>query len=184
MSIHEDIKKKANEEAREEEALLIQDWQATQDPKALTKIFEKHKRLISHIANGYRGYGLPVEDLQSEGYIGIMHALKSFDLSKGFRFHTYAFWWIKAMMNDYILANSSLVKLVKNPHQKKLFFNLSRLKYQYGNHLTPEVVTKIAQELNVPEAEVLHMDMRLQKDTSLNNTIISKKCYYPKDYKE
>jgi RNA polymerase sigma-32 factor len=173
MSLHEELKKQAQLQARHDEAELIQDWKKTQNPKALASIFEKHKKLVAHIAYGYRGYGLPLEDLQSEGYIGIMHALRNFDLSKGFRFHTYAFWWIKAMMNDYILANSSLVKMVKNPHQKKLFFSLGRLKHKYNNQMSPEVITKIAEELKVPEAEVVYMNTRLQKDTSLNATIKS-----------
>lgn len=170
---HNELKKIAHEQARHEEAELIQDWYKNQNPKALEELFQRHKKMISYIATGYRGYGLPLEDIKSEGYIGIMHALKHFDLSKGFRFHTYAYWWIKAMINDYILANSSLVKIVKNPHQKKLFFNLSRLKHQYHGVLNEENISKIATELNVPESEVIYMNSRLQKDASLNATIKS-----------
>ena len=168
----QDIKKQAHEQARLEEAELIQDWQHSQNPKALEKIFQNHKTIVNYMALGYRGYGLPIEDLKSEGYIGIMHALKHFDLSKGFRFHTYAYWWIKAMINDYILANISMVKMVKNADQKKLFFNLARMKHKYQT-MTPENIKKIAKELNVAESEVVYMQKRMQKDASLHASVTS-----------
>lgn len=166
----QDLKKRAYEQARHEEAELIQDWKNHQDPKALEKLFENHKRFVNFIALGYRGYGLPLDDLKSEGYIGMMHALKHFDVEKGFRFHTYAYWWIKAMINDYILANISLVRMVKNADQKKLFFNLAKMKHKY-KELSPENITKVAKELNVPEHEVIYMHQRMQKDASLHAKI-------------
>jgi len=165
-----DLKKQAHEQARREEAVLIQDWKKTQNPKALEKIFQNHKKIVNYMALGYRGYGLPIDDLKSEGYIGVMHALKHFDLSKGFRFHTYAYWWIKAMINDYIIANISLVRMVKNADQKKLFFNLARMKHKY-KELSPENIKSISTELNVAESEVTYIHQRMQKDASLHAKI-------------
>ncbi len=157
----------------DEEYMLAKRWQEHQDPKAAEKLITAHLRLVAKIANGYRGYGLPVVDLIAEGNIGLMQALRKFDPEKGFRFSTYAMWWIRANIQEYILHSWSLVKIGTTAAQKKLFFNLRRLKSEMQErdelYLSAEVIKDIASELNVSESEVIEMSKRLSgPDQSLN----------------
>jgi RNA polymerase sigma-32 factor len=156
-----------------EEYMLAKRWQEHQDPKAAEKLVSAHLRLVAKIANGYRGYGLPVVDLIAEGNVGLMQALRKFDPEKGFRFSTYAMWWIRANIQEYILHSYSLVKIGTTAAQKKLFFNLRRLKGEMQEadeaYLSPKVIKDIASELNVSEHEVIEMSKRLTApDQSLN----------------
>ena len=144
------------------------------DTDAAHKLVTSHLRLVVKIAMGYRGYGLPVTDLISEGNIGIMQAVKKFDPDKGFRLATYAMWWIRASIQEYILRSWSLVKIGTTAAQKKLFFNLRRIKNKISalddKDLSPTEVEKIANELNVPEKEVISMNRRMiGSDQSLNS---------------
>ena len=159
-----------------EEYLLAKDWLDKQDTKAAHKLVTSHLRLVAKIAMGYRGYGLPVSDLISEGNIGLMHAVKKFDPDKGFRLATYAMWWIKASIQEYILRSWSLVKIGTTAAQKKLFFNLRRIKGKIGaidnNDLDESQINKIVDELDVPRNEVISMNQRLSgNDKSLNTPI-------------
>jgi RNA polymerase sigma-32 factor len=146
------------------------------DVASAHKLVTSHLRLVAKIAMGYRGYGLPIADLISEGNLGMMHAVKKFDPERGFRLATYAMWWIKASMQEYILRSWSLVKIGTTASQKKLFFNLRRLKGKIGaidsGDLHPDQVTHIADELNVPETDVVSMNQRMAGgDRSLNVTV-------------
>lgn len=157
----------------DEEFMLAKRWQEHQDPKAAEKLVAAHLRLVAKIANGYRGYGLPVVDLIAEGNVGLMQALRKFDPDKGFRFSTYAMWWIRANIQEYILHSWSLVKIGTTAAQKKLFFNLRRLKNEMQELDEPiisaETIKDIALELNVSEHEVIEMSKRLSApDQSLN----------------
>src|SRR4051812_18991769 len=157
----------------EEEFMLAQSWREHGDVEAAHKLVTSHLRLVAKIAMGYRGYGLPLTDLISEGNVGMMQAVKRFDPDKGFRLSTYAMWWIRASIQEYILHSWSLVKMGTTAAQKKLFFNLRRLKGQMkaieDGDLSPEAVTKIATTLSVPEADVVSMNRRLAgPDSSLN----------------
>jgi RNA polymerase sigma-32 factor len=158
----------------EEEYMLAKRWAEHQDRTAAHKLVTSHLRLVARIAMGYRGYGLPVSELISEGNIGLMQGVKKFDPERGFRLATYAMWWIKASMQEYILRSWSLVKIGTTAAQKKLFFNLRRMKGQIEAHeegdLQHQHVTQIAKRLNVPEDEVVNMNRRMQNggDTSLN----------------
>ena len=159
-----------------EEYLLAKDWLEKQDTKAAHKLVTSHLRLVAKIAMGYRGYGLPIADLIAEGNIGMMHAVKKFDPEKGFRLATYAMWWIKASIQEYILRSWSLVKIGTTTAQKKLFFNLKKLKNQIApkteGDLKDEHVKNIASRLNVREDEVVSMNRRLSgKEQSLNAPI-------------
>lgn len=149
----------------EEELSLAREWHEKQNLASAHKLMTSHLRLVAKIAFGYRGYGLPVTDLIAEGNIGLMQAIKKFDPEKGFRLSTYAMWWIKAAIQEYILRSWSLVKLGTTSAQKKLFFNLKRLKakIQNGNDraLSDEEAGDIAEELNVKQEEVLDMEARL-----------------------
>ncbi len=162
--------------APEEEYALAKRWRDDGDTDAAHRLVTSHLRLVAKIAMGYRGYGLPVGELISEGNIGMMQAVKRFEQERGFRLATYAMWWIRAGIQEYILHSWSLVKMGTTAAQKKLFFNLRRLKarlhaFEEGN-LAPETVTKIADQLNVPEADVVNMNRRLSNhDHSLNATI-------------
>ncbi|MDD9877098.1 MAG: RNA polymerase sigma factor RpoH [Magnetovibrio sp.] len=156
-----------------EEAELAQQWRDAEDPAALEKLVTSHLRLVAKIAMGYRGYGLPVGELIAEGNVGMMQAVRRFDPDRGFRFSTYAMWWIRASIQEYILHSWSLVKMGTTAAQKKLFFNLRKLKgrlkaFEEGD-LRPEHVSEIAEQLNVPEHEVINMNRRLTApDQSLN----------------
>src|SRR5215510_9838241 len=156
-----------------EEYVLAKRWREHGDSEAAHRLVTSHLRLVAKIAMGYRGYGLPVSELISEGNVGMMQAVKRYDPERGFRLATYAMWWIKASIQEYILHSWSLVKIGTTAAQKKLFFNLRKLKNQMRAYdegdLSPERVKKIAKELNVTEEEVLSMDRRLSApDKSLN----------------
>ena len=157
----------------EEEYMLAKRYKEHGDTEAAHKLVTSHLRLVAKIAMGYRGYGLPVTDLISEGNVGIMQAVKKFDPERGFRLATYAMWWIRAQIQEYVLHSWSLVKIGTTAAQKKLFFNLRKLKNQLSSidngNLSPENAREIASRLNVKEAEVLDMENRLfSGDQSLN----------------
>ena len=156
-----------------EEYMLAKRWREGEDVEAAHKLVTSHLRLVAKIAMGYRGYGLPLSELISEGNVGMMQAVKRFDPDRGFRLATYAMWWIRAAIQEYILHSWSLVKMGTTAAQKKLFFNLRKLKGQMQaieeGDLAPETVTKIANELDVPEQDVVSMNRRLASpDHSLN----------------
>ncbi len=157
-----------------EEYMLAKAWVDHGDLKSAHKLVTSHLRLVAKIASGYRGYGLPISELISEGNMGMMHAVKRFDPEKGFRLATYAMWWIRASIQEYILRSWSLVKIGTTAAQKKLFFNLRRIKNKISalddKDLSPKEVEKIANELNVPEKEVISMNRRMiGSDQSLNS---------------
>ncbi|GAB6855121.1 RNA polymerase sigma factor RpoH [Asaia astilbis] len=157
----------------QEEGELARRWRDKEDDSAAHKLVTSHLRLVAKIAMGYRGYGLPINELISEGNIGMMQAVKRFDPDRGFRLATYAMWWIRAAMQEYILHSWSLVKMGTTASQKKLFFNLRRLKGQMqaieDGDLKPEHVDKIATTLGVPQQDVVSMNQRLAApDHSLN----------------
>ncbi len=157
----------------EEEYMLAKRYKEHGDSDAAHKLVTSHLRLVAKIAMGYRGYGLPVTDLISEGNVGIMQAVKRFDPEKGFRLATYAMWWIRAQIQEYVLHSWSLVKIGTTAAQKKLFFNLRKIKNQLtsidSGSLSPENVREIATKLNVKEGEVIDMENRLfTSDQSLN----------------
>jgi RNA polymerase sigma-32 factor len=156
-----------------EEFMLAKRWQEHQDTEAAHKMVTSHLRLVAKIAMGYRGYGLPMSEVISEGNVGLMQAVKRFDPDKGFRLATYAMWWIRAAIQEYILHSWSLVKIGTTAAQKKLFFNLRRVKGQLKaleeGDLKPETVKEIATRLDVPESDVVDMNRRLAApDHSLN----------------
>ena len=157
----------------EEEYMLAKRYKEHGDSDAAHKLVTSHLRLVAKIAMGYRGYGLPVTDLISEGNVGIMQAVKRFDPEKGFRLATYAMWWIRAQIQEYVLHSWSLVKIGTTAAQKKLFFNLRKIKNQLtsidSGNLSPENVREIATRLDVKEGEVIDMENRLfTSDQSLN----------------
>ena len=160
----------------EEEYTLAKDWQDNENLDAAHQLVTSHLRLVAKIAMGYRGYGLPMGDLIAEGNLGMMRAVKRFEPEKGFRLSTYAMWWIKASIQEYILRSWSLVKIGTTAAQKKLFFNLRRIKgeikaYEDGD-LHPDQVKQIADQLDVPEKEVVQMNRRMAGgDHSLNARI-------------
>ena len=160
----------------EEEYMLAKNWKSTGNVKSAEKLVTSHLRLVAKIAMGYKGYGLPVNEMISEGNIGLMQAVKKFEPEKGFRLATYAMWWIKASIQEYILRSWSLVKIGTTTAQKKLFFNLKKLKNQIApraeGDLRKEHVSEIADKLNVREEEVVSMNRRLSgKEHSLNAQI-------------
>ncbi|NQV55472.1 MAG: RNA polymerase sigma factor RpoH [Rhodospirillales bacterium] len=157
----------------DEEVDLSYRWRDKEDIGAADRMVASHLRLVAKIAMGYRGYGLPVADLISEGNVGMMQAVKRFDPDRGFRLATYAMWWIRAAIQEYILHSWSLVKMGTTAAQKKLFFNLRKLKNKLSaieeGDMTPEHVAEVAQRLNVSEAEVISMNRRIAgPDNSLN----------------
>ena len=157
----------------QEEYMLAKRWREHEDTEAAHKLVTSHLRLVAKIAMGYRGYGLPINEVIAEGNIGLMQAVKRFEPERGFRLATYAMWWIRAAIQEYILRSWSLVKLGTTAAQKKLFFNLRRVKGQIEaleeGDLRPEQVKDIAHRLNVPEEEVVNMNRRLASpDSSLN----------------
>ena len=159
--------------AAEEEYMLAKNWKTTGNVKAAEKLVTSHLRLVAKIAMGYRGYGLPVNEMISEGNVGLMQAVKKFEPEKGFRLATYAMWWIRASIQEYILRSWSLVKIGTTTAQKKLFFNLKKIKNkiapQSEGDLRPEHVNEIADRLDVSEHEVISMNRRLSgKEFSLN----------------
>jgi len=160
--------------APEEEYMLAKRWREHGDTDAAARLVNSHLRLVAKIAMGYRGYGLPVSELISEGNIGLMQGVKKFEPDRGFRLATYAMWWIRASIQEFILRSWSLVKMGTTAAQKKLFFNLRRMKNQIDafeeGDLKPEAVAKIATDLGVTEEEVVSMNRRMGMggDTSLN----------------
>jgi RNA polymerase sigma-32 factor len=158
---------------RDEEYRLAKAWREHGATDAAHKLVTSHLRLVARIATDYRGYGLPISELISEGHVGIMHAVTHFDPDRGFRLTTYAMWWIRASIQEYILHSWSLVKIGTTTAQKKLFFNLRRLKIQLRaideGDMSPENVKVIADRLDVPESDVISMNRRLaSQDHSLN----------------
>ena len=159
--------------SKDEEFMLAQRWKEHQDPEAAHKMVTSHLRLVAKIAMGYRGYGLPIGEVISEGNVGLMQAVKKFEPDKGFRLATYAMWWIRASIQEYILRSWSLVKMGTTAAQKKLFFNLRKAKSQIAafqeGDLRPEQVSAIATKLGVLDSEVISMNRRLSgPDASLN----------------
>tara|TARA_Y100000590_G_scaffold239129_1_gene268955 strand:+ start:6735 stop:7628 length:894 start_codon:yes stop_codon:yes gene_type:complete len=160
----------------EEEYMLAKNWKTTGNLKSAEKLVTSHLRLVAKIAMGYKGYGLPVNEMISEGNVGLMQAVKKFEPEKGFRLATYAMWWIKASIQEYILRSWSLVKIGTTTAQKKLFFNLKKIKNQIApkseGDLKKEHVSEIAKKLNVNEKEVVSMNRRMAgKEQSLNAPI-------------
>ncbi|MBL8807760.1 MAG: RNA polymerase sigma factor RpoH [Rhodospirillales bacterium] len=159
--------------APDEEYVLARSWRERQDKEAAHRLVTSHLRLVAKIAMGYRGYGLPLADLIAEGNVGMMQAVRRFEPERGFRLATYAMWWIRAAIQEYILHSWSLVKIGTTAAQKKLFFNLRRLKGQMkeidAGDLSPDAVKKIATKLDVSEQDVVDMNRRLAgPDSSLN----------------
>ncbi len=159
--------------APEEEYMLAKRWKEHEDPEAARKLVTSHLRLVAKIAMGYRGYGLPVSEIVAEGNVGLMQAVKRFDPERGFRLATYAMWWIRASIQEFILRSWSLVKIGTTSDQKKLFFNLRKAKNKISaieeGDLTPEHVATLADQLGVSESEVVNMNRRLSApDSSLN----------------
>jgi RNA polymerase sigma-32 factor len=157
----------------QEEYMLAKRWREHEDPDAAHRLVTSHLRLVAKIAMGYRGYGLPISEIVSEGNVGLMQAVKRFEPDRGFRLATYAMWWIRAAIQEYILRSWSLVKMGTTAAQKKLFFNLRKVKSKINaleeGDLRPEQVAEIATKLAVPEEEVVNMNRRLSApDSSLN----------------
>jgi RNA polymerase sigma-32 factor len=156
----------------DEEYMLAKRWREHDDRDAAHKLVTSHLRLVAKIAMGYRGYGLPIGEVVSEGNVGLMQAVKRFEPEKGFRLATYAMWWIKASIQEYILRSWSLVKMGTTANQKKLFFNLRKAKSKISaldeGDLRPDQVQQIATRLGVPEQDVIDMNRRLGGDASLN----------------
>jgi RNA polymerase sigma-32 factor len=156
----------------DEEFMLAKRYKEHADPDAAQKLITSHLRLVAKIAMGYRGYGLPISEVISEGNVGLMHAVKRFEPDKGFRLATYAMWWIRAAIQEYVLRSWSLVKIGTTAAQKRLFFNLRRVKGQIAafedGNLHPDQIKQIATTLSVTEDEVVSMNQRLTGDASLN----------------
>jgi len=162
----------------EEEYMLAKNWKERGNLKSAHKLVTSHLRLVAKIAMGYRGYGLPVNELISEGNVGLMQAVKKFDPEKGFRLATYAMWWIKASIQEYVLRSWSLVKMGTTTAQKKLFFNLKKIKKQIAPHeegdLKKEQIKEISERLGVKSEEVVNMNRRMMgREKSLNEPIKS-----------
>ncbi len=160
-----------------EEFMLAKSYVEHQDADSAQKMITSHLRLVAKIAMGYRGYGLPISEVISEGNVGLMHAVKRFDPDKGFRLATYAMWWIRASIQEYVLRSWSLVKIGTTAAQKRLFFNLRKVKSQIAaiddGALHPDQISQIATRLKVTEAEVVSMNQRLTGDASLNAPVRS-----------
>ena len=156
----------------DEEYMLAKRYKEHQDPGSAQKLITSHLRLVAKIAMGYRGYGLPISEVISEGNVGLMHAVKRFEPEKGFRLATYAMWWIRAAIQEYVLRSWSLVKIGTTAAQKRLFFNLRKIKGQIAaledGNLHPDQIKQIATTLHVSEDEVVSMNQRLSGDASLN----------------
>jgi RNA polymerase sigma-32 factor len=159
----------------EEEYMLAKRWREHEDPQAAHKLVTSHLRLVAKIAMGYRGYGLPIGEVISEGNVGLMQAVKRFEPDRGFRLATYAMWWIRASIQEYILRSWSLVKMGTTASQKKLFFNLRKAKSQISaledGDMRPDQVEKIATKLGVPKQDVIDMNRRMSGDASLNTPL-------------
>ena len=158
------------------EQRLVEEWRSKRAPRALDQLVGSHLRLVIKTARGYLGYGLPLDDLIAEGNLGLMQAIERFDPARGFRLSTYAIWWIRAQLQDYVMRASSLVRMGTTAAQKRLFFNLRRTAAAHGEikggDLSPEAVEKIARELGVRQSEVIEMSRRMSgRDASLNERI-------------
>ena len=176
LSVYLDQIKKFPMLDAEEEYMLAKNWKTTGNVKSAEKLVTSHLRLVAKIAMRYKGYGLPMNEIISEGNVGLMQAVKKFEPEKGFRLATYAMWWIKASIQEYILRSWSLVKIGTTAAQKKLFFNLKKIKSKISaiedGDLTPDQVDKIATELSVPHKEVISMNRRISgSDYSLNSPV-------------
>jgi len=176
LSVYLDQIKKFPMLDAEEEYMLAKNWKTTGNVKSAEKLVTSHLRLVAKIAMGYRGYGLPITELISEGNIGLMQAVKKFEPEKGFRLATYAMWWIKASIQEYILRSWSLVKIGTTTAQKKLFFNLKKIKNQIAPNqegdLREDQVSEISKRLDVDSNEVVHMNRRMMgQEKSLNDPI-------------
>jgi len=158
-----------------EESMLAKRWREHEDPEAARRLITSHLRLVAKIAMGYRGYGLPISEVVSEGNVGLMQAVKRFEPDKGFHLATYAMWWIRAAIQEYMLRSWSLVKMGTTASQKKLFFNLRRAKSEISaldeGDLRPDQVKKIAKRLGVSEQDVVDMNRRMAGDASLNSPL-------------
>jgi len=159
----------------QEEYMLAKRWREHEDPKAAQRLVTSHLRLVARVAMGYRGYGLPIGEIISEGNVGLMQAVKRFEPERGFRLATYAMWWIRASIQEYILRSWSLVKMGTTASQKKLFFNLRKAKskisaYEEGD-MRPENVATIATRLGVSQQDVIDMNRRMNGDASLNTPL-------------
>ena len=161
-----------------DEYMLAKRWEEESDPEAAHRLVTSHLKLVTKVAAGYRGYGLPFSDLIAEGNIGLMMAVKKFDPEKGFRLSTYAMWWIKAMIQEYILKSWSLVKIGTTTNQKRLFFSLKRLRNDIQKHgegsgdLTTDQINQMSKELNIPVKEIAEMEQRIKgADFSLNSPL-------------
>lgn len=157
----------------DEEFMLAKEWREKQNQQALNRLVKSHLKLVIAIAHGYKGYGLPIEDLIAEGQVGIMQATKHFDPDRGFKFSTYAQWWIRSLIQEYILHSWSLVKIGTTNAQKKLFFSLRKTKNMIDaregdEYLSDKKILEIAAHLNVSPAEVVQMSQRMVQDSSLN----------------
>ncbi|RUT34701.1 RNA polymerase sigma factor RpoH [Arsenicitalea aurantiaca] len=156
----------------DEEFMLAKRYREHEDPAAAQRLITSHLRLVAKIAMGYRGYGLPISEVISEGNVGLMHAVKRFEPDKGFRLATYAMWWIRAAIQEYVLRSWSLVKIGTTAAQKRLFFNLRKIKGQIAaledGNLHPDQIKHIATTLSVSEDDVVSMNQRLSGDASLN----------------
>ena len=161
----------------QEEYMLAKRYREHGDREAAQKLVTSHLRLVAKIAMGYRGYGLPIGEVISEGNVGLMQAVKRFDPEKGFRLATYAMWWIRAAIQEYILRSWSLVKMGTTANQKRLFFNLRKVKGQISaleeGDMRPEQIAEIAERLGVPKEDVISMNRRLGGDASLNSPLRS-----------
>jgi RNA polymerase sigma-32 factor len=159
----------------QEEYMLAKRWREHEDPEAAHRLVTSHLRLVAKIAMGYRGYGLPIGEVISEGNVGLMQAVKRFEPDRGFRLATYAMWWIRASIQEYILRSWSLVKMGTTASQKKLFFNLRKAKSQISaledGDMRPDQVEKIATRLGVPRQDVIDMNRRMSGDASLNTPL-------------
>jgi len=156
----------------DEEFMLAKRWKEDGDTKAAHKLVTSHLRLVAKIAMGYRGYGLPINEIVSEGNVGLMQAVKKFEPERGFRLATYAMWWIRASIQEFVLRSWSLVKMGTTANQKKLFFNLRKIKGQINaleeGDLHPDHVAEISRRLGVPASDVISMNRRISGDASLN----------------
>lgn len=171
----------------DEELKLIEHWRESEDQEALQRLVGSHLRLVVKIARGFSGYGLPLNDLVSQGHVGLMQAVEKYDPERGVRFATYAIWWIRAAIQEYLLRSWSLVKMGTTASQKKLFFNLRRLKSRLQDfdqtELSPEAVASIAAELDVPEQDVRDMNGRMSaRDQSLNTPLTTESYEQGQDF--
>jgi RNA polymerase sigma-32 factor len=157
---------------------LIDNWRSKTDERSLKRLLDNHQKLIKMVAYGYRGYGLPLEELIAEGYVGLMHAVKHFDMERGFKFSTYAIWWVKCMIQEYIFKTSSLLSYSSSKKNKRMFFNLRRLVHKYGyfGQLTDNQADRLAKELDVTRDDILQMHVHLTgKDLSTNDSVSNSK---------